>query len=78
MPCHGLLSYKPARLVQSGAVYLSNCRGSLHSKTLDQTYLYHSRHWGSAASYVALTRHRESASLFVGRDTAGNLDELAR
>src|SRR5215469_4184802 len=33
MPCHGLLSYKPARLVQSGAVYLSNCRGSLHNIT---------------------------------------------
>jgi len=31
MPCHGLLSYEPARLVQSGAVYLSNCRGSLQS-----------------------------------------------
>jgi hypothetical protein len=28
MPCHGLLFYKLARLVQSRAVYLSNCRGS--------------------------------------------------
>jgi ATP-dependent exoDNAse (exonuclease V) alpha subunit len=27
-------------------------------RTLDQTYLYHSEHWRSAASYVALTRHR--------------------
>jgi hypothetical protein len=31
MPCHGLLFYKPARLVQSGAVYLSNCQSSLQS-----------------------------------------------
>jgi hypothetical protein len=30
MPCHGLLSYKLARLVQSADVHLSNCRGSLH------------------------------------------------
>ena len=33
--------------------------------TLDQTYLYHSEHWRSAPSYVALTRHREETSLFV-------------
>ena len=29
-------------------------------RTLDQTYLYHSEHWRSAASYVALTRHRDT------------------
>ena len=28
-------------------------------RTLDETYLYHSEHWRSAASYVALTRHRD-------------------
>ncbi|MBV8591988.1 MAG: hypothetical protein JO212_18355 [Acetobacteraceae bacterium] len=39
-------------------------------KTLDQTYLYHSEHWRSAGSYVALTRHRDKAELFVARNTA--------
>ena len=34
-------------------------------KTLDHTYLYHTHHWRSAASYVALTRQRESAQVFV-------------
>ena len=34
-------------------------------KTLDQTYLLHSDQWRSASSYVALSRHRESVSLFV-------------
>ena len=39
-------------------------------RTLDQTYLYHSEHWRSAASYVALTRHRDKAELFVASNTA--------
>ena len=30
-------------------------------KTLDHTYLLHTHHWRAAASYVALTRQRESA-----------------
>ena len=47
-------------------------------RTLDQTYLYHSEHWRSAASYVALTRHRDKAEIFVARNTAPNLKELAR
>lgn len=47
-------------------------------KTLDQTYLYHSEHWRSAASYVALTRHRDSAELFVATNTAANVATLAR
>jgi Ti-type conjugative transfer relaxase TraA len=47
-------------------------------KTLDVTYLYHSEHWRSAASYVALTRHREKAELFVARNTAKDIAELAR
>jgi ATP-dependent exoDNAse (exonuclease V) alpha subunit len=37
-------------------------------RTLDQTYLYHSEHWRSAASYVALTRHRDKTELFVARN----------
>jgi hypothetical protein len=42
-----------------------------------QTYLYHSEHWRSAASYVALTRHRDKAEVFVARNTAPNLKQLA-
>lgn len=47
-------------------------------RTLDQTYLYHSEHWRSAASYVALTRHRDKAELFVARNTAPDVQQLAR
>jgi Ti-type conjugative transfer relaxase TraA len=47
-------------------------------RTLDQTYLYHSEHWRSAASYVALTRHRDKAELFVATNTARDVKELAR
>lgn len=47
-------------------------------RTLDQTYLYHSRHWRRAASYVALTRHRERTTVFVAQETARDLDQLAR
>ena len=47
-------------------------------RTLDQTYLYHSEHWRSAASYVALTRHRDKAELFVARETAEDVKQLAR
>jgi ATP-dependent exoDNAse (exonuclease V) alpha subunit len=47
-------------------------------RTLDQSYLYHSEHWRSAASYVALTRHRDKAELFVARNTARDLAQLAR
>jgi len=47
-------------------------------RTLDQTYLYHSAHWRSASSYVALTRHRENVALFVATETARDLGQLAR
>jgi Ti-type conjugative transfer relaxase TraA len=47
-------------------------------RTLDQTYLYHSEHWRSAASYVALTRHRDKTELFVATNTAAGIKELAR
>lgn len=46
--------------------------------TLDQTYLYHSEHWRSASSYVAMTRHRDKAALFVARNTAKDVKQLAR
>ena len=47
-------------------------------KTLDRTYLYHTEHWRSAASYVALTRQRENAEMFVARETARDAGQLAR
>jgi ATP-dependent exoDNAse (exonuclease V) alpha subunit len=47
-------------------------------KTLQQTYLYHSEHWRSAPSYVALTRHKKRTDLFVARNTAADLSQLAR
>jgi hypothetical protein len=47
-------------------------------RTLDHTYLYHTHHWRSAASYVALTRQRESAQVFVARETARDTTQLAR
>jgi Ti-type conjugative transfer relaxase TraA len=47
-------------------------------RTIDETYLYHSEHWRSASSYVAMTRHSEKAELFVAREIAPDLPELAR
>ncbi|MHB8284502.1 MAG: AAA family ATPase, partial [Caulobacteraceae bacterium] len=47
-------------------------------KTLDHTYLYHSHHWRQASSYVALTRQRESAQIFVATETARDVAQLAR
>ena len=47
-------------------------------KTLDHTYLLHTHHWRAAASYVALTRQRESARVFVATDTARDARQLAR
>jgi Ti-type conjugative transfer relaxase TraA len=47
-------------------------------RTLDHTYLYHTHHWRSAASYVALTRQRESAQVFVATETARDAEALAR
>jgi AAA domain/Relaxase/Mobilisation nuclease domain len=47
-------------------------------RTLQQTYLYHSEHWRSAPSYVALTRHKERTDLFVARNTAADITQLAK
>ena len=47
-------------------------------KTLDHTYLLHTHHWRAAASYVALTRQRESAQVFVATETARDVQQLAR
>ena len=51
---------------------------STSGKTLDHTYLYHTHHWRLAASYVTLTRQRESAQVFVAQDTARDAAHLAR
>jgi Ti-type conjugative transfer relaxase TraA len=47
-------------------------------KTLDHTYLLHTHHWRASASYVALTRQRESAQVFVATETARDARQLAR
>jgi ATP-dependent exoDNAse (exonuclease V) alpha subunit len=55
--------------------------GTIHrgqGRTLDQTYLYHSRYMRSTSSYVALTRHREHTTIFVARETAADLGRLTR
>lgn len=55
--------------------------GTIHKgqgRTLDHTYLYHSHHWRQRASYVALTRQRQSATVFVATETARDVKELAR
>ena len=46
-------------------------------KTLDHTYLLHSHHWRQASSYVALTRQRETAQIFVATESARDTRELA-
>ena len=47
-------------------------------RTFDEVYLYHSRHWKDAASYVALTRHRENVRLFVATEVTSDTADLAR
>jgi Ti-type conjugative transfer relaxase TraA len=65
-------SFDQFRHGYAGTIYKAQGR------TLDQTMLYHSEHWRSAASYVALTRHRDTAALFVATNTAKDVKELAR
>ena len=65
-------SFDQFRHGYAGTIY----RGQ--GRTLDQTYLYHSEHWRSAASYVALTRHRDKVELFVARNTAADVNQLSR
>jgi Ti-type conjugative transfer relaxase TraA len=64
--------FKGFRHGYAGTVYKGQGR------TLHQTFLYHSEHWRSAASYVALTRHRETSEIFVARNTAPDAKQLAR
>jgi Ti-type conjugative transfer relaxase TraA len=65
-------AFKDFRHGYAGTIY----RGQ--GRTIDQTYLYHSEHWRNATSYVALTRHSDKTELFVARETAADLPELAR
>ena len=37
-------------------------------KTVDHAYIYHTSHWGQTNAYVALSRHRSSAHIFVAGD----------
>lgn len=47
-------------------------------RTFDRSYLLYSKHWRAAASYVAMTRHRDAMRLFVNRKIARDLQTLAR
>ena len=38
----------------------------------------HSAQWRSAASYVALTRHREAVHIFAARETVKDLEAMAK
>jgi Ti-type conjugative transfer relaxase TraA len=64
--------FKGFRHGYAGTIYKGQGR------TLDHTYIYHTHHWNSAASYVGLTRQRESAQVFVARETARDVIQLAR
>ena len=46
-------------------------------RTLDEAYVAHSAQWRSAASYVALTRHREAVHIFAARETVKDLETMA-
>lgn len=46
-------------------------------RTVDHAYVLHDKDWGRSSAYVAMSRHRDAADLFVsGR--FGNVDALAR
>ena len=60
------------RLGYAGTVYKSQGR------TIDETYLLHTTHWRAESAYVALTRQVHSATVFVGRDQAADLEEMVR
>ena len=61
-----LLAYAYAGTVYSG-----------QGKTLDETYLLHQRNWRDQSAYVAMTRAKDAAHLFVSKGSAENIDVLA-
>ncbi len=79
------LDGRASRIVEFDAATFQDFRhgyaGTIYKgqgRTIDETYLYHSEHWRSASSYVAMTRHSEKAELFVARELAADLPQLAR
>lgn len=60
------------RLGYAGTIYKGQGR------SIDHTYLLHSRFWRSASAYVALTRQRMTATVFAATETAADLRQLAR
>ena len=46
--------------------------------TVDKSFVYATRSMDRHLSYVAMTRHRESAQMFVGRDEMANLRSLTK
>ena len=66
-----LADFDAIELGYAGTIY----RGQ--GKTLDNVCLLHTRHWRDASSYVALTRARHSTQVFVAREEARDLPELA-
>jgi len=46
-------------------------------RTVDHAYIYHTRHWGQANGYVALSRHKVDAHLFVAGEYRDS-DKLAK
>ena len=56
--------------------------GTLHrgqGKTIDETYLLHSKHWqmASGAAYVAMTRQKHDARIYASRESAQDWREIA-
>jgi ATP-dependent exoDNAse (exonuclease V) alpha subunit len=56
----------------SGTIY------RVQGKTLDQSYVCYSGNMRRSASYVALSRHRESVQIYVARETVKDLASMAR
>lgn len=63
--------YTAVELGYAGTIY----RGQ--GKTLDRSYVLHTHHWRDKASYVAMTRAREATQVFVSRDHARDIEDLA-
>jgi ATP-dependent exoDNAse (exonuclease V) alpha subunit len=67
-----LEKFGAVELGYAGTIY----RGQ--GKTLDEAYVLHTRHWRDAATSVALTRSRGATCVFVSKDQARDLKDLAR
>jgi len=65
-------NYSEISLGYAGTIY----RGQ--GKTLDQTYLLHTHHWRREISYVAMTRARKTARIYVDQSETHDLKKLAK